>query len=150
MNSAAESALAFSELFGALYLRFHRRGAKRSVFTPQGWAVVQHLAIAGPLTITEAARHMDRAQSVMSEIVDGLERRGLLARLRDERDRRRTLVWLTDAGRQALEAERQVLSLDELERAFTGMDSARSKRLLEDLKALVEAKTKSRAPNRRK
>ena len=48
--------------------------------------------------VSEAAAHLSRAQSVVSEIVDGLEDKGLLARMRDSRDRRRTLVWLTDAG----------------------------------------------------
>ncbi len=61
-----------------------------------------HLANTGSLTIGEIAEHFDRAQSVVSEIVDGLEKKGLLERMRDPKDKRRALVWLTDAGQAAL------------------------------------------------
>jgi DNA-binding MarR family transcriptional regulator len=133
-----EAGQAFSELFGTVFLRFHRRGPKRSQWTPQGWAVLQHLQMAGPLTVTEAARHMDRAQSVMSGIIDGLERKGLLARVRDARDRRRTLVWLTDEGQAAMAAERQVLCPDRLARAFAKLDDRRRGEIVAGLRSLLE------------
>jgi len=134
-----QAATEFAELFGATFLRFHRRGPKRSTWTPQGWAVLQHLEMTGPLTVTEAAKHMDRAQSVMSEIVDGLERKGLLARIRDARDRRRTLVWLTDDGRAAMATERQVLCVDRLQRAFAKLGERATADLLRAVRALVDA-----------
>jgi DNA-binding MarR family transcriptional regulator len=132
-----KAGLAFSELFGSVFLRFHRRGPKRTPWTPQGWAVLQHLQMAGPLTVTEAARHMDRAQSVMSGIIDGLERKGLLGRMRDARDRRRTLVWLTDEGRAAMAVEQRVLCLDRLEQAFAKLDGRARGELLAGLRALL-------------
>jgi DNA-binding MarR family transcriptional regulator len=145
--SPSDAAREFTSLFGATFLRFHRRAAKRSAWTPQGWAVLQHLEMAGPLTVTEAAKHMNRAQSVMSEIVDGLERKGLLARMRDERDRRRTLVWLTDEGRAAMEAERQVLSQALLQRAFARLDGEAAEDLLRALRALVDASEEAAGDN---
>lgn len=135
----------FAELFGAVFLRFHQTGPKRSAWTPQGWAVLQHLEMAGPLTVTEAAKHMARAQSVMSEIIDGLERKGLLARMRDTRDRRRTLVWLTDEGRKAMAEQRRVLSTDRLARAFQRLTERARADLLQGLKTLVEAAVPSEA-----
>jgi DNA-binding MarR family transcriptional regulator len=137
--SPSQAAREFAELFAAAFMRFHRRGPKRSTWTPQGWAVLQHLEMAGPLTVTEAARHMDRSQSVMSEIVDGLERKGLLARMRDARDRRRTLVWLTDEGRAAMETERQVLCVDRLQRAFAKIGEEAARDLLRNLRSLTNA-----------
>jgi DNA-binding MarR family transcriptional regulator len=137
--SPREASQAFAELFGAVFLRFHRRGPKRSRWTPQGWAVLQHLEMAGPLTVTEAAKHMERAQSVMSEILDGLVRKGLLSRMRDARDRRRTLVWLTDEGRAAMATERQVLCFDRLAQAFAKLSENVRADLLHGLRALVEA-----------
>jgi DNA-binding MarR family transcriptional regulator len=135
--SPREAGQTFARLFGDVFLRFHRRGPKRSLWTPQGWAVLQHLEMAGPLTVTEAARHMDRAQSVMSEIVNGLEKKGLLARLRDARDRRRTLVWLTEEGRAAMTAERRVLCQERLEAAFAKLSEKARNELLAGLRALV-------------
>ena len=82
------------------------------------------------------ATHFDRAQSVVSEIVDGLEDKGLLARMRDSRDRRRTLVWLTDEAHEALRQQRQVLDRPRVERAMA--------RLVEAMRALVAAAEESR------
>ena len=141
--SPRQAARQFADLFGQVFLRFHRRGPKRSLWTPQGWAVLQHLEAAGPLTVGEAAKHMDRAQSVMSEIIDGLERKGLLARMRDARDRRRTLVWLTDEGRDAMAREREILCGASLERAFGALGESTRKDLLQSLHALVEASARS-------
>jgi DNA-binding MarR family transcriptional regulator len=132
-SSSSNAAREFIGLFGSTFLLFHRRAPKRSRWTPQGWAVLQHLEMAGPLTVTEAAKHMNRAQSVMSEIVDGLER------MRDQRDRRRTLVWLTDDARVAMETERQVLCAERLERAFAKLGDQAAENLLQALRALVDA-----------
>ena len=100
-------------LFPAVYLRLHARLPKRGHRPPaDAMAVLQHLAISGPLTVGEAARHFDRAQSVASELIDRLTREGLVARIRDERDRRRVLVWLTQAGQDRLERDREVLSAE--------------------------------------
>jgi len=58
---------------------------------------------------------------VVSEIVRHLERDGLLERMRDAKDKRRTLVWLSDRGLGLLEREREVLSGELLARAMTRM-----------------------------
>src|SRR5215831_14673166 len=70
----------FAELFRAVYLTFHRRDGPRSQLPNASLAVLEHLALAGPLTMGEAAAHLCRAQSVVSEIVSHLERRGMLER----------------------------------------------------------------------
>src|SRR5215472_740154 len=64
----------------------------------------------GPLTIGEAAAHLRRTQSVVSEIVNHQEPEGLVERESDPADRRRTLVWLTAAGQTAMRRQRDVLS----------------------------------------
>src|SRR5580700_9403094 len=107
-----DPAAAFCDLFPAVYLRFCRRhdaSRPRTRLTPQQDAVLHHLAMSGPLTVGEMARHFARAQSVVSEIVGGLEKKSLLERMQDARDRRRTLVWLTDEARQVLVRRQQVL-----------------------------------------
>src|SRR5215470_11634026 len=52
----------------------------RSQLPNASLAVLEHLAHAGPLTVGEAAAHLNRAQSVVSEIVSHLERQGMLER----------------------------------------------------------------------
>jgi len=137
------------ELFPEIYLRFHVRRPKRGHRPDAGsMGVLQHLQFAGPLTIGEAARHLSRAQSVVSAIVSGLERRGLVARIRDARDRRRVLVWLTPAGLRLLEDNRRVLAPDLLAPAVRRMPPAARAALISGMQALVAASVPARSPRR--
>jgi len=151
--AAPEAAALFAELFRSVYLRFHRRDRPRSELPGASRAVLEHLALTGPLTIGEAAQHLQRAQSVVSEIVDGLERKALLARIRDPRDRRRTLVWLTDAGLALLDEDRQVLSRALLEQALARMSGDDRARLIDAVESLLHADDAAATPgttNRRR
>lgn len=143
---AASAAARFNEDFARLYRRFYRRlslGDYR--LTNESLAIVQHLAGAGPLTVTEAARHMQRSQAAMSEQIARLVERGLLDRMADERDRRRTLIWLTDTGREVLAEANTVLAPDRLTAAFAQLLPAEREKLISTLERLLE----SPEPNRR-
>jgi DNA-binding MarR family transcriptional regulator len=129
----------FAERFRAVYLTFHRRDGPRGQLQGASRAVLEHLAMAGPLTIGEAASHLDRAQSVVSEIVSHLESQRLLERERDPADRRRTLVWLTPAGQSALRRDREVLGLDQLARALDQLPPGQADALIAGLGDLVRA-----------
>ena len=128
----------FAELFRGVYLTFHRRDRPRSELPGASRAVLEHLALAGPLTIGEAAAHMDRAQSVISEVVTHLERDGLLERENDPGDRRRTLIWLTPAGHEALRRDRDVLGVDLLAHAMARLPPGQTDALNTAMRALIE------------
>jgi DNA-binding MarR family transcriptional regulator len=133
----AAAAEAFEQLFGALYLQFHRRDGKHAELSGASRAVLQHLAMTGPLTVGEAAVHLDRAQSVVSDLVTQLEGNGLLEREPDPGDRRRTLVWLTPQGQERLARDRQVLSAELLTHAMSGLPTDQRRTLLDGLRALL-------------
>ena len=128
----------FAERFRAVYLTFHRRDGPRSQLQGASRAALEHLALAGPLTIGEAAAHLNRAQSVISEMVSHLEDQGLLERESDPADRRRTLIWLTRAGHSALRQDREVLGLDLLAGALARLPPAQADDLIAGLQALVQ------------
>jgi DNA-binding MarR family transcriptional regulator len=132
-------ARAFEHAFQRVYLQFHRRDGKRAQMSTASSSVLTHLAHTGPLTVGEMTQHLDRAQSVVSEIVTGLERKGLLARQVDPSDRRRTLVWLTPAGFAALDLDRQVLSVDLLTQAAAALPPEQRADLLAALHGLLAA-----------
>jgi len=81
---------------------------------------------------------MRRAQSVISEIVTHLERDGLLERENDPGDRRRTLIWLTPAGHEALRRDHEVLGVDLLARAMARLPPGQADALNAAMRALTE------------
>ncbi len=112
----------FEALFRLTYVTAVRRVRdKRERLSPETVAFLDHLAAAGPMTLGEMARHMDRAASTLSEMVDHLEIKGLLTRERDPADGRRSLVWLTPDGQAALIDARNVLDAGMLARAGAAM-----------------------------
>jgi DNA-binding MarR family transcriptional regulator len=130
----------FSALFPAVYLRLHTRKDKRpQSLTPQMTGVLRHFAWTGPMTVGEAARHLRRTQSIVSETVQRLIRRGLLERMSDPRDRRRTIVWLSDAGQDQMRREEQVLSDELLAAALARMSVPDRRSLIRGMRALVSA-----------
>jgi DNA-binding MarR family transcriptional regulator len=138
VDDPQDFARAFEAAFQQAYLRFHRRDGKRSQMSGVSRAVLLHLAHTGPLTVGEAAKHLDRAQSVVSDIVTQLESKDLLTREPDPDDRRRTLVWLTPAGFDALDRERQVLSTELVARAAATLSAEDRAALVGTLEALNE------------
>ena len=60
------------------------------------------LATDQPESQQELARLMGKAPPLMVAVVDELETKGLVARRRSRRDRRRSVVEVTDAGREML------------------------------------------------
>jgi DNA-binding MarR family transcriptional regulator len=110
-----QAARRVARLFPEVYRRYHwanrLHGADLPV-TRRALEVLQHLAASGPLTVGEQAEHLGLRRNSASEMLQRLEAKGLVARIRDERDERRVLVWLTDAGRDVVSRVGQVLAPD--------------------------------------
>jgi DNA-binding MarR family transcriptional regulator len=113
--SAVAAARRVARLFPEVYRRYHWanrvQGADLPV-TRRALEVLQHLAASGPMTVGEQAEHLGLRRNSVSELLQRLEAKGLVARIRDERDERRVLVWLTDAGRDVVSRVGQVLAPD--------------------------------------
>ncbi len=113
--TAVAAARRVARLFPEVYRRYHWanrvHGADLPV-TRRALEVLQHLSASGPLTVGEQAEHLGLRRNSVSELLQRLEAKGLVARIRDERDERRVLVWLTDAGRDVVSRVGQVLAPD--------------------------------------
>lgn len=77
----------------------------------------------GEMRLSELAEHLHIAPRSATEVVDGLEQRGLVERRPDPNDRRATLIALTDQGKRVSEAIRSARNV-EAERFFGGLSAS--------------------------
>ena len=134
----------FAAEFGRFYREVYARAVRRvddprQRLSPETTALLLHLAQVGPLTLSELAPHLERSMATLSAKIAALESSGLLARQRSGDDARRTLIWLTPAGRAALASALEVLDTPCLAAAARALDEALRERLVADLRTLVSA-----------
>ena len=136
----AEFATRFEAMFRETYLRAVRRVSdKRERLTPETIALLDHLAMSGPLTPGELAKHLNRAPSTLTEMLDHLFEQKLLERDRDPRDGRKSLIWLSDAGQIARTEARQVLDSAIISRAADALTPDERAALFGSFQKLVMA-----------
>jgi DNA-binding MarR family transcriptional regulator len=133
--------LEISRLCTEMCRRFEepRQAISGSTVTPRMLAVLRHLAVAGPLTVGEQARDLGIGQATASGVVQRVEAKGLVERMRDERDHRRVFVWLTEAGREQLEALAGRSPGDRFLHAVATLPTATRMALVRGLGELVQA-----------
>lgn len=78
------------------------RIAARYDLTLSQFAVLEALYHAGDLTVGEVKEKILSSDGTIPVVVKNLEKAGLVKRRQDERDRRRTILSLTDAGRELI------------------------------------------------
>ena len=128
-------------LYPAVYLRFHvskQRLAGTDITSRMLW-VLQHLASVGPSTPGELAQASGVKKSTMTELVDRLETKGYVGRMRDKRDARRVFVGLTPSGERRARRTPSVLEDDALRDALARMTADERAALVRGLRALVRA-----------
>ncbi len=128
-------------LYPTVYRRFQasRQRIPGTDVTPRLLGLLRLLALAGPLSVGEQARHLGLSRATATELVDRLESKGLVARIRDGPDRRRVFVSLTESGRARAAAHPEVLACDELIRAVEQMSPADRRALITGMRALLAA-----------
>ncbi len=88
------------------FLHFSEMQAEHFGVAPQHYQLMQVIATPPPgeaVSISYLAGRMVLRHNSTVELVDRAERAGLVARVQDERDLRRTIVVLTPQGRDVLE-----------------------------------------------
>ncbi len=124
-----EPALEIADLLGQVVRRLHRGTSE--ALAPLGLSRMQarvvRLLADGPLRMAALAERLSVVPRTVTDLVDGVEAAGLVARHQDPDDRRSTLVDLTASGRLLLDrlevarresAEQTLGQLDPADRAF--------------------------------
>lgn len=122
--------------------RDSKRLSQRHGITGPQALVMKAVQGAGGLYVGELAKRVNLSQATVTDILDRLEKRGLVLRMRSTSDRRRVLVRLTDAGARLvsgaapllqgnfiaefkkLQDWEQTLILSSLQRVATMMDAS--------------------------
>lgn len=105
--------------------RISRRGTMQPL-SPSQFAVLEALYHLGPLTQGQVSAKVLKSTGNITLVIDNLEKRGLVRRVRESGDRRMVMIHATEAGRtliesifpahaQAIADELSILSMDEQE-----------------------------------
>ncbi len=85
----------------SLLTRLSQRGTQGEL-TPSQFGVLEVLYHLGGMCQSELGAKILRSSSDLTLVIDNLEKRGLVRRLRDTTDRRKVQVSLTEAGHQLI------------------------------------------------
>ncbi|MCA9753569.1 MAG: MarR family transcriptional regulator [Gemmatimonadetes bacterium] len=131
----------------AVDLHSRRLAAAHRITGPQ-LVCLAHIDRLGPLPSAELARHVHLSPSTIVGILDRLEARGWIQRVRSAEDRRRILLSATEAGRELLAQAPSPLQ-DRLLENLAALPEADRRRLagaLDEIVALMEATDLEVAP----
>jgi len=137
----AAAAREIARLYGEMWRRLQppRRSIDGSDVTPRMLGLLRHLEGSGPLTVGEQAVHLGIGRAAASELIDRLEGKGLVERMRDQRDQRRVFVWLTEEGhRRVASLAGSVLDPPFL-RAVAAISPEQRRQIIDGLEALLRA-----------
>ncbi|MEV1204268.1 MarR family winged helix-turn-helix transcriptional regulator [Microbispora rosea] len=71
---------------------------------PRHLSLLSYLLFDGPLTVNELAARLEVTPATVSLMVGDLSRKGVVDRREDDADRRRTIVSIAEASREAVDA----------------------------------------------
>lgn len=128
-------------LYPAVYRRYHRSGntVPGTEVTQRMVGVLRYLANQGPMTLGEIAVDLGLGKATVTELIDRIEAKDLVARIRDDRDRRRIFIGLTEAGHRTVVGLGEVLEDSSLRKAMARMVPEDRNHLISGLEALLRA-----------
>jgi DNA-binding MarR family transcriptional regulator len=107
---------------------------QHGITTPQ-LIILKQIEGKKTITVTQLAKQVSLKQATVTDILNRLERKGLLQRQKDTGDRRRVLVKETDAGKKLLEAAPSPLQETFLEK-FEDLEDWKQNMILSSLQLL--------------
>ncbi len=81
-----------------------RRLVKQFGLTGPQLIILREISQSHEITASDISKAISLSQATVTGVLDRLEKRGYVVRTRSDRDRRRTLVEMTDAGNHILES----------------------------------------------
>ena len=114
-----------------------KRLEKESGLTGPQLLVLQQLTTHEELTAGVIAREISLSQPTVTSIIDRLERKGLLKRERNQHDKRKVMLSMTEAGRAAV-AKAPALLQDSFVRTFNQLEDWEQTLILSSLQRVSD------------
>lgn len=125
------------------YLRSMVPDQAEQAVTRVQWMLLRHLQREGACTIGELAKHLDVRSSTMSQMIDRLEKNGIVFRSSNPKDARIKTVALSEKGSEIIR-EREKLWEDSMAQPFQSFSSDEKEVFLELIGKLVNHIPKKR------
>lgn len=125
------------------YLRTMASDQTENPVTRVQWLVLRHLQQKGGCTIGELAQHLDVRSSTMSQMIDRLEKNGIVYRSSVQQDARVKTVALSEKGKRIIQ-DREMLWVDSLAQPFQHFSTEEKEILLNLMDKLVSHIPKKR------
>ncbi len=109
---------------------------KRVGLTGPQLVILKEVAGSSEVSVGEVAKAISLSQGTVTDIVERMEKRGLVARRRSEHDRRRVLVSATESGKRLLEKATPLMQESFVEQ-FNGLPDWEQAMILSSLQRLV-------------
>jgi DNA-binding MarR family transcriptional regulator len=94
--------ISLRRIIQAIDLHSRQLARQHGITTPQ-LIILKQLQGQGAMTVSEVARQVSLKQATVTDILNRLERNGLVLREKDTNDRRQVIVKATDVGKKLLE-----------------------------------------------
>src|SRR5690606_15568608 len=101
------------------------------------WVILMKAAHEKDVTAADLAKGLEYDPGAMTRMLDRLEKKGVIRRVRAAQDRRRIFIELTPRGRKLLPVL-QKASIDVLNQALKGFSAQEFKQLSEALVRMIE------------
>lgn len=140
LNSKTQAAISDNVLISLRRIMqaidIHSRQLERQhgITTPQ-LIILKQIDGEESITVSQLAKQVSLKQATVTDILNRLERKGLVQRQKDTNDRRRVLIKETDAGKQLLEAAPSPLQDTFLEK-FKNIEDWKQNMILSSLQLL--------------
>jgi DNA-binding MarR family transcriptional regulator len=95
--------ISLRRIIQAIDLHSRQLARQHGITTPQ-LLILKQIENEAVITVSQLAKRISLKQATVTDILNRLEKKGLVRRKRDTSDRRRVLIEETDAGRQLLAA----------------------------------------------
>lgn len=125
------------------YLRTMASNQSENPITRVQWLLLRHLQRNDSCSIGELAEHLDVRSSTMSQMVDRLEKNGIVYRASNPKDARVKTVVLSEKGKEIIQ-EREMLWVDSLAQPFQNFSTEEKENLLNLMDKLVSHIPKKR------